>query len=72
MSKEKEIVKSATASYVVPFSLTGLCEIAIIEKDAASADNLYKKAKSFSNYEFESMLNWRMRKCEEDIRALAQ
>lgn len=56
--------------YALPFAYCGLTEVAIVEKDIKAATAYLKKSKAFSNYEFETLLSWRLRKCEDDIRFL--
>ena len=59
--------------YALPFSYCGLTEIAIVEKDASAAQSYLKKVKGISSsYEFETFLQWRVRKCEDDIRSMKQ
>ena len=58
--------------YALPFSYCGLLEIAIEQQDVVAGSGYVKKAKGFSGYEFETMLLWRLRKCEDDLRVLAR
>jgi len=57
-------------TFTVPWSLTGLAEIAIGEGEVEAAEQYLKQAKSYSNYDFESVLAWRIRKNEDDCRAI--
>lgn len=72
INKEKDIVKSILSSYTLPWSYCGLSEIAIYQSDFQNAEVYLKKAKSFSGYEFESLLGWRLKKCEDDIKMNAK
>ena len=58
--------------YALPFAFCGLAEIAIVEKDCAKATAYLKKAKGYSGFEFETLLGWRLRKSEDDIRNLGK
>ena len=72
LDREKEcLARLDNDLYALPFIYCGLVEIAIAEKDGSAALGYLKKAKSFSGYEFESTLNWRIRKAEDDVRSLA-
>jgi len=72
INQEKDVARTGRAMYALPFSYCGLLEIAIEQKDIVAGSTCAKKAKGFSGYEFETMLHWRLRKCEDDLRILAR
>jgi len=71
VNASKDVLKAGVNMYALPFSYCGLTEIAIVEKDASAAQSYLKKVKGISSsYEFETFLQWRVRKCEDDIRSM--
>jgi len=72
INQEKDVARTGRAMYALPFSYCGLLEIAIEQQDVVAGSGYVKKAKGFSGYEFETMLLWRLRKCEDDLRVLAR
>jgi len=66
--KLEKKVKEET--FTIPWSLVGLAEISLGEGDVETAEQHLKHAKSFSNYDFESVLAWRIRKNEDDCRVI--
>jgi len=67
IKEEKQVQKSGRNVYALPFSCCGLTEIAIVENDLTTGITMLKKTKKYSNYEFETFLTWRIRKCEDDL-----
>lgn len=71
VTKTKTIKEQKKEIFVLPWSFTGLAEIHIIEEDLEKAEAALKRAKSYSAFDFESFLTWRLRKAEDDARKLA-
>lgn len=69
LDKEKIAVKDPNTLFVVPHSLTGLAEILFIEKQFDAAEKTFKKAKTFTGYDFSQLLGWRIQRGLEKIRA---
>ena len=63
-------MKAGNDMYALPFAYVGMAEIGVAEKNAKAGTAYIKKAKTYSNYEFEAFLSWRVRKCEDDIKNL--
>jgi len=65
--KNEKKIQSET--FCIPFCYYGLAEISLHEGNLDEADSHAKKADSFSGYDFDSFLSWKIKKVQEDIAA---
>ncbi len=56
--------------YVMPWSICGLAEIKLYQGDRTAAAELFKKAKRYTGYDYESWVAWRVKRGMDRIRGV--
>jgi hypothetical protein len=54
--------------YVLPWSLSGMAELKLEQNDHKAALDLYKRAKKYSGYDYETWVAWRIKRGMDRLR----